>query len=188
MDVTVFSSEEHHWIGAHLDPTGLVGFVYAIVNKPESKIYIGKKSFWATRRVKLKGRKNRKIKKYGNKWEHYTGSSKSLNTDIDRLGKDCFTFVAIEAFASKGDLHYAELSLQVMLHALPDARCYNGNIAACKFIPPCEATLPWDGGKQPDTSDELIAAAVIQQSQLVRRVCREATELLHRKVGDLLNG
>ena len=50
-------------------------------------MYIGRKYFGTTRRVKVKGKKRRKVIRKDSNWRDYTGSSKILNSDIEKLGK-----------------------------------------------------------------------------------------------------
>ena len=42
-----------------------VGFVYCITDLTNNKKYIGKKTFWSTRRLKpLKGKKRKRVKRF----------------------------------------------------------------------------------------------------------------------------
>ena len=136
----------HHWIenkeeGVYVDPDNSFGFLYTIVNLIDHRLYVGKKQYWTKRRVKKAGRKNRVIKVSSNKWEYYTGSSRYLNEDIERLGKDNFLFIILENVKTKGGLHYGEIQLQLELEVLTKLKedgshlFYNRNIAGTKFLP-----------------------------------------------------
>ena len=85
-----------HWNSTLLtedfDPTAFFGFVYRIVRKDTGRSYIGKKQLIFTRRMKVKGRKNRKHVKKESDWKDYTGSCDELNTEIKILGKEEFEF------------------------------------------------------------------------------------------------
>ena len=53
-----------HWLyeGKNFDtiPNGHFGFIYLITNTQSGRKYIGRKYFYSTRRIKVKGRKTRK--------------------------------------------------------------------------------------------------------------------------------
>lgn len=126
------------------DPDEYFGFIYRITNRVNGMQYIGKKQFWFTTRVAVKGRKNKKHVKKESDWKKYTGSSVRLNADIEKYGMDSFEFTILSLHRSKGSLHYAEVETQVKLDVLrsrfPDGSrmYYNGNISAVKFIPPLD--------------------------------------------------
>lgn len=131
----------HHWEGVEPEPEKYFGFVYCITNKLNGRQYIGKKQFMITRRIKVPGKKNRKIYKASSGWEYYTGSSVWLNKEIQELGKENFKFEILNHASSKGTLHYMEIELQTFLDVLkaklPDGTpaFYNRTIAGVKFIP-----------------------------------------------------
>jgi hypothetical protein len=86
-----------------------LGFVYVITRKDTGRKYIGQKKFWkTTSRPPLKGRVNKRRKTVESDWRTYTGSSKSLNLDIEALGKDNFIFEIIALCASKWEMTYTE--------------------------------------------------------------------------------
>jgi len=111
------------------------GFVYMIVNNLTGKKYIGKKVFYSKiTRPPLKGKKRKRRMIKTSNWEKYWGSSKYLNEDIKKLGKDNFTREIISLHPDKTEINYHELKLQVMLDVLQstnknDERLYyNENI------------------------------------------------------------
>jgi phosphoribosylaminoimidazole-succinocarboxamide synthase len=73
----------------------------------------------------LKGRKNRRRSTKESDWRTYTGSSKELNADIEKLGKDKFTFTILELYDTKWELSYGETKRIVMEDAIPSRRYYN---------------------------------------------------------------
>lgn len=126
-----------HWniepVG-QFDPDDWYGFIYIITNLTNGRKYIGKKIFRNTRRVKVKGRTNRKRTIKDSNWREYTGSSKYLNEDIETLGKENFEFQIIKLCSGKSELTYEEESVQrifdVLRTFLPDGTpmYYNGTI------------------------------------------------------------
>ena len=122
------------------------GFTYRIISNLTGQEYIGKKVFFNTNRVKVKGRKNRKIKIKESKWKTYTGSSKRLNADIEVNGIENYTFKIESLHKTKGSLYYEEVRKQitedVLRVKLPngDFKFYNKHIGAIKFRPPEELT------------------------------------------------
>ena len=78
------------------------GFVYLITNTKTTKAYVGCKQYFSM------GKKKRK-----HKWEIYTGSSKYLNEDIKKIGKEHFTFEVIAEYKNKRSLRYYEAYYQI---------------------------------------------------------------------------
>jgi len=112
-----------------------LGFIYKITNTVNGKIYIGRKSFTATKKssigkralakmVDKRGSKTKTVVKTSN-WQLYTGSNKQLNEDIkngDNINREiihlCFT---------KKQMTYWELFYQMQYDVLR-ADSYNDNI------------------------------------------------------------
>lgn len=122
-----------HWqLADGLEPNpSAFGFVYEITNNalPEPKKYIGKKQ--CTSRVKrkpLKGKTRNRIDQKESDWKTYTGSSKELNEDIIKYGKENFTFVIVEWGGSKWELGYKEIKRQIEQEVLLKECFYNGII------------------------------------------------------------
>jgi len=105
------------------------GFVYIITNKLNNKKYIGKKQlkFKKTRKP-LKGKVNKRRSMIESDWKEYTGSSTELNADIEKLGKENFTFEIIKFCSSKSTLSYFEIVEQINREALLRSDYYNGII------------------------------------------------------------
>ena len=122
----------HHWTGWKPNPEHNYGFVYRITNNINGKQYIGRKFYHRYSRRKKVGESN---------WRYYTGSCKPLNEDIEKHGKDNFTFEIIMDYKYRGNVIYYEANLQHKYDVLTakdscgNRLWYNGNIGAIKFIP-----------------------------------------------------
>lgn len=127
-----------HWNSVcTVQPEEYYGFIYNITHRETGKKYIGKKVFRFKKKLPpLKGKKRRRVVYYDSDWKEYTGSSKSLNEDIDKYGKDAFDFLIVSQHKYNSSLWYAEIKAIVECDALlyPD-RYYNGQIPAMKFRP-----------------------------------------------------
>jgi hypothetical protein len=116
-------------------PDDCVGFVYLIINKANSRKYIGKKlakfSRTATKTVTLKNgtKKKKKVKsKIDSDWQEYYGSSNELSKDIDLLGKETFTREILFFCKSKAECSYIEAREQFIRRVLESDDYYNNNI------------------------------------------------------------
>jgi hypothetical protein len=118
-----------HWLlneGVVIDENTF-GFIYLITNNLNGKKYIGKKQ--CTSRIKrkpLKGKKNSRIDYKESDWKTYTSSSNELNADIDKHGKDKFTFRILRTCDSKWSLAYFEIKEQLGEDVLLRNDYYNG--------------------------------------------------------------
>ena len=138
-----------HWTCSfQFNPDDFFGFIYRIINTETKIEYLGRKQFRKLARKKIKGRKNRKHVHSESNWKAYTGSSTHLNADIEKYGKDSFTFVIESLHTSKGSLYYAEVEIHVKENVLremmPDGvtkKYLNKQISGVKFIPPVETLL-----------------------------------------------
>ncbi len=130
-----------HWILAEnlqqdLEP---FGFIYEITNNAVNppKKYIGKKQcVFRIKRKPLKGKKQNRIEQKESDWKGYTGSSKELNEDIVKYGKENFTFTILEWCYSKFELGYKEIKLQVLQDVILKDCYYNGIINCRLGRPP----------------------------------------------------
>lgn len=105
------------------------GFIYEITNVLEKKIYIGKKQCKSKiKRKPLKGktRARRDIKE--SDWKTYTSSSEKLCADIQRLGKENFTFIILRTCTCKWEMAYYEIEAQILQRAMFRTDYYNGII------------------------------------------------------------
>lgn len=113
------------------------GFIYEITNKVTNKKYIGKKQcFMRIKRKPLKGNKRNRISKVESSWKEYTSSSKELNDDIQKYGKDNFDFKIIRTCDSKWSLAYYEIKEQIEKNVLLRDDYYNGIINVRIGTPP----------------------------------------------------
>ena len=126
-------SEKHHWVG-EVDPDTYYGFVYLITNTVSGRKYIGRKFYHAYKK---------RIRIRQSNWRVYTGSCKPLQEDIDRLGKDKFTFEIICNYKTRGGVVSGEVHFQtdndvLSPELLPcgERLYYNGQIGSVKFITP----------------------------------------------------
>jgi hypothetical protein len=117
-------------------PEDCVGFVYLIVNKANSRKYIGKKlakfSKTSTKTVTLKNgtKKKKKIKsKIDSDWLEYYGSNIELNKDVETLGVDSFTREILFYCKSKAECSYVEAREQFSRKVLESDEYYNGQIS-----------------------------------------------------------
>jgi len=108
------------------------GFVYLITNTKTTKAYVGCKQYFTGK------------KKIHSKWEKYTGSSKYLNEDIKKIGKEHFTFEVIAEYKNKRSLRYYEMYYQIKWNVLTaviegsDEPAYYNSYVGGKFYPPIE--------------------------------------------------
>lgn len=116
-------------------PDDCVGFVYLIVNKANSRMYIGKKlakfSRTTTKSVTLKNgiKKKKKIRsKIDSDWLEYYGSSIELSKDLEILGKEHFTREILFYCKSKAECSYVEAREQFARRVLESDDYYNNNI------------------------------------------------------------
>ena len=116
------------WINQPTDTTEWLGFVY-LVTSPDGMKYVGKKMFWSSiRRKPLKGTKRVRLDRRESDWKKYYGSSKDLQSDLERLGKDGWKREMIHWCKSKWDLSYLELIEQLDRDVLRRSDYYNGII------------------------------------------------------------
>jgi len=135
---------ESHWFYKRKvlnePPENMHGFVYIIFNKINDKKYIGRKYFYSIRRVKKKGSTRRRVTKKESDWKQYIGSSKSLISDIEKYGKDNFSFHIISLGETKGQVNYLEENFQHKFDVLTshnsegEKEFYNDSIGNRKFI------------------------------------------------------
>lgn len=115
------------------------GFIYEITNNTFSvpKKYIGKKQCVSrVKRKPLKGKKRNRIDQKESDWKTYTGSSKELNEDIIKYGKENFSFTILEWCNSKFELGYKEIKLQLLNDVILNENYYNGIINCRLGRPP----------------------------------------------------
>lgn len=114
------------------DREGWVGFVYLITNDITGRKYIGKKNFTRIHKYKPKGKKRARKTIKDSNWKDYFGSSKELQADVERLGKDKFSREILYLCEKKGDMSYLEAREQFDREVLLREDYYNGYIG-CKI-------------------------------------------------------
>lgn len=129
-----------HWqLSPGLEPNPLAfGFIYEITNNAlnEPKKYIGKKQCISKfKRKPLKGKTRNRLDQKESDWKTYTGSCRELNEDIQKYGKENFTFKILEWGNSKFELGYKEIKLQLLHDVLLKESFYNG-IVNCRLCKP----------------------------------------------------
>jgi hypothetical protein len=111
------------------------GFVYIITNLRNGKAYIGCKQYIFYTRLREKE----------SDWRTYTGSSKLLNEDIEKIGKKHFKFEAIAEYKNKRSLRYYELYYQMKYNVLAatlegsEEHAYYNSRVGGKFYRPVES-------------------------------------------------
>ena len=89
------------------------GFVYLITDLENGKKYVGKKSFWSTRRLPpLKGQKRKRVKKSESDWQSYHGSSEQVKLLVEESGSERFKREIIRLCKTKGEMSYFEAKEQ----------------------------------------------------------------------------
>jgi hypothetical protein len=115
------------------------GFIYEITNTVSGKKYIGKKQLRSRlKRKPLKGKTRNRIEFKESDWKEYTSSSKELNEDIIKFGKEKFNFIIIRACGSKWELAYFEIKEQLDKDVLLRDDYYNGIINVRIGTPPAQ--------------------------------------------------
>jgi hypothetical protein len=105
------------------------GFIYEITNTVTDKKYIGKKQCQSRiKRKPLKGKKRNRIDFKESDWKSYTSSSKELNEEIEKYGKDKFIFKILRTCDSKWALAYFEIKEQIDKNVLFREDYHNGII------------------------------------------------------------
>ena len=112
-------------------PLDAAGFVYLLTDRVTGKQYIGKKSFWTTRRLPpLKGKTRRRVVKTESDWRTYCSSSETIKAIVARDGVGRFEREILFFARNKAELSYLETREIIMRDCLlyPE-RWYNGWIA-----------------------------------------------------------
>ena len=131
-----------HWIALTERPENAFGFIYAVFG-PTGRQYIGRKQLISVSRKLKPGSKRRTVTRKESDWRTYDSSCRELLDDINKYGRDHFTFVIYKWCLGAGDLTYNEVFEQwasevLSRDELPSGErlWYNGNIGAVKFLKP----------------------------------------------------
>jgi len=106
------------------DIGNFVGFVYCIESLIDGKLYIGRKYFYSTRKVKGK---SRRVKKESD-WKSYYGSSDILKERVKEFGHESYRRIILSLHKTEGDCNYEEVRQQFLHNVLEDERFLNENI------------------------------------------------------------
>lgn len=110
-----------------------VGFVYLITERDTGKKYVGKKFFWATRRLPpLKGQKRKRTVKKQSDWMDYYGSSETLKILVEHKGGEAYYREILHLCKTKGECSYLEAKEQFDRDVLLRDDYYNAFIG-CKI-------------------------------------------------------
>lgn len=117
-------------------PDGYLGYIYKITNLSNGWIYIGRKVFEHTKKVKI----SKKVKKETgtrkrvtkvNKdsgWLDYFGSSEFLKKDLEENGYNCKREI-LKLCKDKISLNFWEVAYMIKEEVLFRDDCYNGSIS-----------------------------------------------------------
>lgn len=110
-------------------PDEYEGFVYLIHDLMNDRLYIGKKLFWTTTKLKpLKGRKNKRHRRTATDWQEYYGSNDQLKEMVAAFGPDHFYREILHLCPNRNTMNYLEAREQFDRNVLFDDRYYNGII------------------------------------------------------------
>ena len=112
------------------DPADWYGFVYRITHIPTGRKYIGRKYFTQAGYKQVKG-KRKKIRKESD-WKEYWGSSKHLQADVEKYGKDQFSREIIRLCKNRSECSYYETKAIFDEDALLNEEYYNAWVS-CKI-------------------------------------------------------
>lgn len=108
------------------DPGESQGFVYEITNIVSGRKYIGKKNFYATKKLPpLKGKVNKRHKRIETDWQDYYSSSTTVQSLVHTLGKAYFRRDIIKLCVNKTMMSYWETKIQFERNVLMNDLYYN---------------------------------------------------------------
>jgi hypothetical protein len=108
------------------DLDGHLAFVYRITNLKTKRSYIGKKLLQKVKTRQVKGKKKRS--KIESDWKTYYGSSKELQSDVEKLGSKNFSREILHLCKTKGTANYLEMREQIDRRVLESDEWYNDQI------------------------------------------------------------
>lgn len=118
---------EWHYEGVPLQeiPDGAIGFIY-LITFDSGEMYIGKKNFFSTRRVAVKGRVNRKVVTKESDWRIYQSSSEEVKKRIKN--KEPHQKLILLFADTKGALTFLEIKEMFHRDVLCNPQYLNKNI------------------------------------------------------------
>ncbi|MBF0892764.1 hypothetical protein HKD28_15335 [Gluconobacter sp. LMG 1744] len=107
--------EVGHWQSPYTEDqiNASSGFTYLITHKESGVMYVGKKFTQSVRRKVVKGKTRKRKEVSKSNWLTYTSSSKYVNEEIAKNGKDAFVFEILAIHSSRAETNYAELEEQI---------------------------------------------------------------------------
>ena len=159
------------------------GFVYIITNIETTKAYVGCKQYF-------KGKTKKQMK-----WETYTGSSKYLNADIEKDGKEKFKFEVIAEYINKRSLRYYEAYYQMkwdvltaVIEGTDEPAFYNSYVGG-KFYRPVESYTPeFSQGCRERNLGHKNPMSGKKRSPEVKKKISESVKLYYKKRKEETNG
>jgi hypothetical protein len=106
------------------------GFVYEIENLIDSRKYVGKKFFTRAGTKQIKGKKKKVRLSSG--WSDYWSSSKELQDDVKKIGKENFKRTILYLCKSRSECSYRETKEIFIRDALLSENYYNSWVS-CKI-------------------------------------------------------
>jgi hypothetical protein len=106
------------------------GFVYEIENLIDSRKYVGKKFFTRAGTKQIKGKKKKVRLSSG--WSDYWSSSKELQDDVKKIGKENFKRTILYLCKSRSECSYRETKEIFIRDALLLENYYNSWVS-CKI-------------------------------------------------------
>ena len=104
-------------------PSGVIGFVYIIINEITGEWYVGKKNLYSFRTLPpLKGfKRKRKVTKESD-WLKYQSSNDTVKSWISPMKE------ILEYCYTKKELTYREMQAIICMSGLEDDKCLNDNV------------------------------------------------------------
>jgi Putative endonuclease segE, GIY-YIG domain len=106
------------------------GFVYLIENNLNGRKYVGKKFFTRAGTKQIKGKKKKVRLSSG--WSDYWSSSKELQDDVKKIGKENFKRTILYLCKSRSECSYRETKEIFIRDALLSENYYNSWVS-CKI-------------------------------------------------------
>jgi len=148
------------------------GFVYLITNTQTEKAYVGCKQYYI-------GKSKKKMK-----WETYTGSSKYLNADIEKDGKEKFKFEVIAEYKNKRSLRYYEAYYQMKWDVLTatmkdsDEPAFYNSYVGGKWYRPIESYKPFTEDHKRKISEAKKGIPMSEEHK--RKICKGLRKVIYR--------
>ena len=106
------------------------GYVYEITNLTNGRKYVGKKFFTRAGTKQIKGKKKKVRLSSG--WANYWSSSKELQEDVKKLGKENFSRKILYLCKTRSECSYRETKEIFIRDALLTTEYYNSWVS-CKI-------------------------------------------------------